>query len=496
MQEVASWLTNPADLPLPSPHDAASAGPPPERLPSPHLRDDDYAQPSAPAAEFLDQEDMDVDGSPAAAGQGPSATRLSVRAARDSFATVILPTAVRAREPSLPPATPARGTPLASGTLPSGGWGPSSGLTPIWDVQHSMRTAPTHRISPVLATTNSYTFTPTPVGVLDPERVVEMWKKNPDRILLFHVYNCSFPGPGQSRPMTDEITAMLKDDSKEDGFVVVAPEPVWLPRGAQRGTPKTWAVQGLSADYTRRLRERGVLSCDRITLLFYERALYIPRYLFTVHGYAHNVDNDIEETIKRTLSAEPNYSWVVEMVQSNANYAHLDPDEAATLVLSSVEVRVDRLNNGNLQAAIFCDTPTESGDRWVLWRHRLMGVPFRSFVNPTPTPRAIETCAGCHSADHVTHRCPFPDVHGWNAPLPGAGSYARPPATAQAAAAHTAPLGNPYPTANTWHAPQPAWQPSATRGTPARGGLGARGGRGRGRGRGVPQQNYLDSAYF
>lgn len=131
------------------------------------------------------------------------------------------------------------------------------------------------------------------------------------------------------------------------------------------------------------------------------------------------------DTITKAFNKGPIYDSILSLVQSNPEYAHLTAEEAATLIVASLVVRVDIIGNQNLQAVIFCDTPTASADVWRQWRQWLMSISFHSRVNPPSYAKPIETCPGCHSADHTAHMCPFQLLPGWNAPPPGSGFYAR-----------------------------------------------------------------------
>ncbi|KAH9856128.1 hypothetical protein C2E23DRAFT_857167 [Lenzites betulinus] len=307
--------------------------------------------------------------------------------------------------------------------------------------QRTATSGPPVHITPATPGVDGYGFTPEPAGGFPtvhhahPEgliedlamsRVDEAWKQPEGVVLFVQVANIGHPDVPLRKPMHDEIYELIKHVTDETAFVPIAPQPEWTQPPRRPGTPKTWIVVGLSRRAATDLVRLGVLSCVWITLFFYERKLVVPRYLFTLTGYTTNHDNDIVESIRGAFMDDPIFSTIADLVQGHPTLQYLAPQEAAMRVASSVEVRVDQLGNGNMQAAVFCDSPTGSGQAWTIWRSNLMKIPFQSRYNPTAVAKRIELCAGCHSADHVTHKCPFPNIQGWNAPPPSTRTYGRP----------------------------------------------------------------------
>ncbi|KAL1943433.1 hypothetical protein VTO73DRAFT_4508 [Trametes versicolor] len=403
-----------------------------------------------------------------------------------AVATQVFPHPIPSREETLRPSTPA-----AARRESLGGAGPYTSAARPWA---NIPNTPAHNNrqgTPAASAPGASMYTPAPpegfpvihdaqpeslIECLDPERVAELWKKDKDSVILVHPHNVGFPKPGQSRPILEEITAVIRHKTGEEKFKVIPPVAPLSLAVVPRGNP-AWGVTGLTRRSNLDLISAGTLSTERVTLEMRERALYIPTYLLTTQGYSHNVDDDISTCIVVAFSSGPIYDSIVDLVSGNANYNHLAPADAAELILSSLRVRVDTLGNDNLQAAIFMDTPTSDADSWRHWRHWLMTLPYRSLTNTTGYARPIESCDGCHSADHVTHMCPFPAIPGWNAPPASSGAYGR----HQLGTNTHAPAGQANQQAP-WTG-QPNWHSADTsRGGRGRGGYASRGGRGRGRG--------------
>ncbi|KAH9849657.1 hypothetical protein C2E23DRAFT_736958 [Lenzites betulinus] len=316
------------------------------------------------------------------------------------------------------------------------------------DIGGDTATRQTQTLSAVVEE-EEYAVTPTPTGgfpeihharpeslteELAQRRVNDLWKQEQGRVALIHVVNVGYPSPSQKAALTVEITGLIRAQTGETNFVVIAPEPEWVEPPARRGTPRTWAALGLDVTSVANLVEKRILSSDWVSIIVYERKLVIPRYLFTLTGFTNNYDDNISAAVQETFASDPVLTSIIELTSEHPGLTDLAPDEAAALILSTLTVRIDKLNNGNLHAAVFCDSPTTSSSRWLEWRRNLMTLPFESQYNPTATARPLELCGCCHSADHVTHMCRLPSTPGWRAPQPETRMFGRPRQQAQTTA--------------------------------------------------------------
>ncbi|KAH9851090.1 hypothetical protein C2E23DRAFT_860822 [Lenzites betulinus] len=300
--------------------------------------------------------------------------------------------------------------------------------------------APPH-VTPTTPGADGYGFTPEPTegfpsihqahpeGLIEDlalSRIDEAWKQREGTVLFVQIANVGHPDVPLRKPLHDEIYAAIRHVTGKTDFVPIAPQPEWVQPPRRAGAPKTWMVFGLDEEDVAELVRLKILSCVWITLFFYERKLVIPKYLFTLTGYTTNHDDDIVSSIRGAFLNDPIFSTIADLVLSHPGLQHLSQHEAAMRIATSVDVRVDQLGNGNMQAAVFCDSPTGSGESWKIWRGNLMKMPFHSRFNPTAVARRIELCLCCHSADHVTHKCPFQHIPGWNAPPPLSRTHGRP----------------------------------------------------------------------
>ncbi|KAH9854513.1 hypothetical protein C2E23DRAFT_690271, partial [Lenzites betulinus] len=245
-------------------------------------------------------------------------------------------------------------------------------------------------------------------------RLAVLWNEDQDTMLMAHIYNSGHLRPGQARPLTDVMMAAIRCITGESTAIVVPPEPDWVAIPGRRATPTGWALLHLSPESTQTLLERRVWSSPAITFLVYPRSLVIPRFLLTLTGFAHR--HDILQTIWDGFRGEVILPTIYTLIRTNPRYAGVDPDVAAEQVLATIEVTIDELQNGNIHARVYMESPTASPRRWVEWRDFLSTIPFESNINATATAARPTQCAGCHGVDHPSHLCPFHDVPGWNAP--------------------------------------------------------------------------------
>ncbi|KAI9069622.1 hypothetical protein FKP32DRAFT_1671216 [Trametes sanguinea] len=267
-----------------------------------------------------------------------------------------------------------------------------------------------------------YDWTPTPPGGFpahdfpDPEhltrgmaadRLQALGREDLDGIVLIEVHGVRNPTPAQTRQITDSLTAAISSITAESAFRVVPPET---------NSSSTWAIVRLSPRGVGTVVNRRAWASRPLTFYGYPPRLPIPRFLCVLGGFAHDRDGDILHTVWSTFNGPHILPSILNLVQSNPAYANMSPDEAANAVLSSLEVRVSCLDNGNILAAVYCDSPTASIPRWREWRDAIARVPFRSLFNSTAHARRPTLCDGCHGASHPTHLCPMQDVPGWVAP--------------------------------------------------------------------------------
>ncbi|OJT13067.1 hypothetical protein TRAPUB_10380 [Trametes pubescens] len=247
-------------------------------------------------------------------------------------------------------------------------------------------------------------------------------------VLVLQIYNNTTPAPYEVRPITEAVATMFRQITGEINPQVVPPERRLVAGGEIRGpTSPTWVLLCNNEQSVDLALARPVWSTTIGTMLVYRPEVRIGRFMLIAGGFAHDRNGSILQVVFMVFSGPIILPIIFQLVQTNPRFADVTPEDATRAILASLEVRVSTLQNGNLIAAIFCDSPTQSIPRWRDWRDAVVACPFTSPLNSTGTARRPVPCAGCHGADHLTHMCPFQDVPGWNAPAAGTTWRAQPP---------------------------------------------------------------------
>ncbi|OJT07293.1 hypothetical protein TRAPUB_1853 [Trametes pubescens] len=241
-----------------------------------------------------------------------------------------------------------------------------------------------------------------------------------DRAVILQVHNSAAPPQHEIQALTAAITAAIRQITGGLNPLVIPPEREWTPTNDHRASaPITWAAVGLSANEVRRILAQPAWSSTSVTLHVREPVIVIGRFMLVAGGFAHDHNGSILSAVFAVFVGPTILPMLFAMVQTNPSFVNVAPEDAVRTILASLGVRVSTLQNGNLIAAVFCDSPTQSMVRWREWRDAVAALPFPSPLNSTGFARRAAPCAGCHGEDHPTHLCPFQDVPGWNAPPPG-----------------------------------------------------------------------------
>ncbi|KAL1938789.1 hypothetical protein VTO73DRAFT_11169, partial [Trametes versicolor] len=285
---------------------------------------------------------------------------------------------------------------------------------------------------------SDYTFTPVPVNGfpqvvfgepdglfagLPQARVSALTSSSAEvgPCVVAQVHNLQFPAQHELHNVTEAMAEAVRRITGELNPLIVPPEREyqWTNAQGRQPVPITWAILGISEEAVQRILSRSVWSSPRITIRVSAPVIAIGRFMFVLGGFAHDRNNSILNAVFGVFSGAGVLPQILDLVRTNPRFTNITPETAARAILASLEVRVSTLRNGNILAVIFCDPPTELFPRWRVWRNHVADLPYPSTLNSTGLIRRAAPCAGCHSADHAMHLCPFQDVPGWNAPAPG-----------------------------------------------------------------------------
>ncbi len=254
--------------------------------------------------------------------------------------------------------------------------------------------------------------------------VREIWSDPPNTGVAVDVFNYRFTeDDAHNRQVADALHWAFQQITGERDFDVVPPEPDTARRLRARDTPTTWMVRGLSTRGTARALSRRTWSFKCISFFTAPRSTPIPTWLFTLEGFLRGDARKIRAAILRALGDREMAGWIMEMVESNPDFAGIPLEDAVESIHHSVRVEVLQLGNGNYIANTFIRPPTRDPRIWRQWVADLRSRRYPSFAIGTGRVRYIAQCIGCHGVSHPVHLCPYARIRGWNGPRPGEGVF-------------------------------------------------------------------------
>ncbi|KAI0720601.1 hypothetical protein C8T65DRAFT_735925 [Cerioporus squamosus] len=335
---------------------------------------------------------------------------------------------------------------------------------------------PQHNLMPPTIPLVSFTIIPLsgspPIHFDDPETLIKglaservhvIFRQPQGSLVLIKIFNGGTPRASNVKHQSDVLAESVTAATGAENFIVVPPAQACGQELSLQDQPTTWIILRLEPEKARMLIEQRVWSSKKVSFLAFNRDLRFDRFIGRVGYYTHNVDGNIETSIRKTFEGPLILPSIKSLVASHPGIAPVNVDATVLRVLDSIRVEVVTYPNGNIVAKVYCDSPTQSIDSWRLWVAYVHTVPMWSDLNPTGSFLRPIRCAGCSAADHPTFSCPVALIPGWNGPTPGAATIEG-PATATLPGAP--PVGRGY----------------GTRGLHPYRGAGSRGRRGRGRG--------------
>lgn len=258
-----------------------------------------------------------------------------------------------------------------------------------------------------------------------------------EHALIATVHNLPLLTRNEIRPVVAAVASVVRQVSGDLNTLVVAPVRDWSAANTRRVNPGAFGIIGLTVEGALRVLARSSWSTQAITI-HVDRAVIAPsRFMFVIGEFEHDHNGSILKTVFGVFSGPIVFPLITHYVRTHPDYLAVHEEVAARAILASLEVRVSTLEDGSIQAAVYCDPPTLVPSRWSEWRGRVASLPFIDPLNETGVVSRIPPCVACHGEDHSFRLCPFQNVPGWNAPPPGA-SWAQPGFGATQNAAQTA----------------------------------------------------------
>lgn len=252
-----------------------------------------------------------------------------------------------------------------------------------------------------------------------------IWKIHEAKVPLIEVFNQKYSTNAKLlRELTAAMkTAILKILPNSDPQII-PPEIAPGINPSNKHAPTVWAVRGLNEEQTKILTDGRIWAFKSITFMAYSRTPQIPKWVLSLEGFLENNQANIEATVDSVFYSPNVYNQIVAMARDSPDYAHLDPISAAREILNTLKVTVIALESSSIVANVYIDPPTRNIATWRAWVAELRKMRFGIYLTATAYPRPISWCAGCRSADHPAHLCPFPALPGWRGPQAGNGEYA------------------------------------------------------------------------
>ncbi|KAI0644330.1 hypothetical protein C8Q79DRAFT_1012122 [Trametes meyenii] len=183
-------------------------------------------------------------------------------------------------------------------------------------------------------------------------------------------------------------------------------------------TPLLLAVTGIWKSTVDNILSRIVWNSRKLTFFPISVKPRVTPYLYTLQGFKHNLNGSIANAVAAVFQLDHIRDYIHRLVSENPEYAWKDASLVTTEILRSASFRVTRLCDKSYIVTILCNSPTRDAGEWRAWRNYLRVHEVR---NPFELP-AIRcdplVCRACHSCDHLTRHCPFPNLLGWCAPPP------------------------------------------------------------------------------
>ncbi|KAI0754832.1 hypothetical protein C8Q80DRAFT_1117417 [Daedaleopsis nitida] len=275
---------------------------------------------------------------------------------------------------------------------------------------------------------------PTPTGGWptlhrdDPEAVIRniaapwvdtVWKTAPLSMVLVEPFNANHSTNLRvNRLIAAALKGAITAITGAVDFQLIPPELAPGINPSDKMAPVTWAIRDLPEDATRTLVAGKVWSLRTISFIVHPRAFTMPTWLMSLEGFVDDNPRLIRETVAASLHEPAMLEQVIAMVARPGMTRELQ-EAAAQQVLASLSVDVLTLDNGNIIANVFMNSPTDDVHKWRAWvsdlRSRRYGIYLTAFARARP----VILCAGCKGADHPSHLCPFSALPGWRGPRAG-----------------------------------------------------------------------------
>ncbi len=272
-----------------------------------------------------------------------------------------------------------------------------------------------------------------PVHRDDPEAIIRgvsrrwvetIWSDPPRTSVLLETFNFAYTDSIQAnRIMVETLRQAVYLIAGAENVMIVPPDLEDSTTRRPRDAPRVWAVRGLTQAQESAMLARFPWSFRAISFFTYKRAITPDVWLLALDGFFDEDVIAITSAVREVLEEPDNWERLAALTRDHPTLRHLQARDRVNRILDSIVVKTWRLSNRNVVANVYIDPPTLDVPKWREWAGGLRLRTYGNFVNGTGVVRRIAACLGCNSVDHPAHRCPFPELSGWNGPRAGTGQY-------------------------------------------------------------------------
>lgn len=286
---------------------------------------------------------------------------------------------------------------------------------------HNVTEAPTNELI-------SAPFTPTPKGgwkrVKDgkPRRLlenmsssqIEEWLKTLGFNVLIQVFGtnaCNKDTPETVAKLKAALTATL-------GIVdpqISTPTP---PLDDSRYKPRAFLLRNLSEPIQKRMIEQYVWSTSTIAFFVYPLTFKFPTFIGTYQGFTTSDPYEVKAVFLKHLKTDRVTAMIDHYRSTHHKLSGILLSAARDAILRTVEVKVYHITEPEAHytipvANLYIGSPTNDIFKWLEWQAFLRNITFSSNLQGNGTVMDLWKCGGCHSDDHPSGVCPYPETEDW-----------------------------------------------------------------------------------
>lgn len=192
--------------------------------------------------------------------------------------------------------------------------------------------------------------------------------------------------------------------------------------------PQSFFLRNIPEFLHRRLLHQRVWSTPDIAFIAYPTTFKFPRYIGTYRGFTTGDQYEIKKVFIKHLRSDRVAAMIDQLRSSHRTLSEVPLRVARDAIVRSMEIKVFHItevepySNNHVSTPVvnlYISSPTTDTVTWMEWQSFLRNIVFTSSFNGNTTVMDMWKCGKCHSDDHPSGVCPFPNVEGWLTNLGG-----------------------------------------------------------------------------